>query len=252
MEVTSPQYLIVSPGFHRDSFVAPFVWGETFFEEETPHLKVTDIPPGETYANGDTVFDDQLPADTRTAIDGAPFVVATVDPARHGWTDDPEPGQKIWVELLGNRDNRIVDLTYTWGDGQTPTPANIEEGVPPEDADPADLLPETPDGWEKTGDGPVAGMGPVDDGHWANYASPAGVTYNVEVARFESADAAASAPSEWDLYTDKPVYVTRGNFGFAGGGVMNGGEIEVNNLVTLLGDSPALSEEYVRDNNINQ
>lgn len=123
---------------------------------------------------------------------------------------------------------------------------------PDENADTQGLLPEPPDSWEKVSEQEqLAGTIGAEGGYAANYNSPDNVggdvvdaDYRVEILRWSS-DSDAESESQ-GIYAEDPVLVTLGNFSFAGKGP------NVDDLVLLLSNSSALTEEYIRNNNMNE
>lgn len=59
-------------------------------------------------------------------------------------------------------------------------------GGPGADTDPGELVPSTPEGWEKTDQGDLAAMGNAVDGLYANYVDANGAQYRIEVIKFGS------------------------------------------------------------------
>lgn len=144
------------------------------------------------------------------------------------------------------------------GDGQNGTTTPEETGTeavptpPPSDADPREFLPEPPTGWEQgelveqTADS-LESIG-AEAGYGAFYTDPDGGEYYVEVLRWPSA---GDAESGWaETYSESPswlVYVTRNNFSFAANGPDTDGVAEA--VVTLVGNSPILTEGYIDRSN---
>jgi len=116
--------------------------------------------------------------------------------------------------------------------------------APDSDANPRDLLPAAPDGWTRSDvQQQSAGIVGAEAGFGASYHTPEDVRYAVEVLRWPSpGDANSDAP---DVYDSWSVLVTTGNFSFAGKGP------DLAAVETLLGESTALTVEYVRNNNRN-
>ncbi|MFC3477269.1 hypothetical protein [Halobacterium litoreum] len=116
--------------------------------------------------------------------------------------------------------------------------------APDSDANPRDLLPTAPDGWTRSDvQQQSAGMVGAEAGFGASYHTAEDVRYAVEVLRWPSSgDANSEAP---DVYDSWPVLVTTGNFSFAGKGP------DVGAVETLLGESSALTVEYVQKNDQN-
>jgi hypothetical protein len=115
-----------------------------------------------------------------------------------------------------------------------------DSNAPDPDANPEDLLPEAPEGWE-VDDEPqqqAAGMIGADAGFGQAFNSPSGSRYPVEIFRFSSESDAQDAEAYWT------AYVVRGNFTFAARGP------DIDNVYQLLGNSSALTEEYARNNDI--
>ena len=117
-------------------------------------------------------------------------------------------------------------------------------GGPSSDANPRDLLPDPPDGWTQ---GDVsqqsAGMVGAEAGYGAGYDDEGGQYYSVEILRWSSQSDAET--EGLDVYESGwSVYVVRNNFGFAGKGP------DVGKVVTLLGNSSALSQGYVEENDL--
>ncbi|MFB6250855.1 MAG: hypothetical protein ABEI27_04055 [Halobellus sp.] len=150
-----------------------------------------------------------------------------------------------------------TDAPTAGGDPASETPTAGGAGAesastPPSDADPRALLPEPPEGWEQgelveqTADS-LESVG-AEAGYGAFYTDADGGEYFVEILRWPSAGDAESAWEE--TYSDSPswvVYVTRNNFSFAANGPdADGVEDQV---VTLVGNSPALTDGYVDGNN---
>jgi hypothetical protein len=57
---------------------------------------------------------------------------------------------------------------------------------PGADTDPEELVPNTPDGWEKADQGELLSSGAAVDGLYANYVDPSGAEYRIEVIKFGS------------------------------------------------------------------
>ena len=130
-------------------------------------------------------------------------------------------------------------------DGGTPTP-------PASDADPRGLLPAPPEGWEQgelveqTEDS-LESVG-AEAGYGAYYTDSDGGEYYVEVLRWPSAE---DADAGWEeTYSESRswvVYASRAEFSFAGNGP---DESDVESaVVTLIGNSPALTESDVEGDN---
>jgi hypothetical protein len=118
-----------------------------------------------------------------------------------------------------------------------------DSNAPDSDANPRDLLPEAPEGWTTTtaANQQAASMIGAEAGFQRAFDDPDGVHYVVEFYRFPSkGDAEETA----DFYSDWTAYVVRGNFGFAGNGP------DVDKVYLMMENSPALTEEYVRDNDM--
>lgn len=116
---------------------------------------------------------------------------------------------------------------------------------PPADANPKNLLPETPDGWRKTqGQEQAAGMVEAEAGYSGGYRDRSGAYYGVEILRWSSNSDAKEKGQE--VYSSGwPIFVVIGNFGIAGKGA------DVGKLVMLLSNSSALSRDYIVNNNLN-
>lgn len=137
------------------------------------------------------------------------------------------------------------------GDTGTPTPDSGTPTPPPGDASPQDLLPAPPDGWSQgeTIEQNVESTG-AEAGYGGFYTDPEGGEYYVEILRWPSAgDAEAGWEGTYDGADSRWLaYVSRANFSFAGNGPDN--EKVGGAAVTLLGNSPALTEAYVTENNV--
>jgi len=108
------------------------------------------------------------------------------------------------------------------------------------DANPEELLPEAPVGWE-VDDEPLqqtAGIIGAESGFEQAFNAPSGNRYPVGVYRFSSESDAEDSDPFWT------AYVVRGNFTFPARGP------DIDNVYQLLGNSPALTEEYARNNDI--
>jgi hypothetical protein len=115
-----------------------------------------------------------------------------------------------------------------------------DSNAPDPDANPEDLLPEAPEGWE-VDDEPqqqAAGMIGADAGFEQAFNAPSGNRYPVGAYRFSSEGDAEDSGPFWT------AYVVRGNFTFPARGP------DIDNVYQLLGNSPALTEEYARNNDM--
>lgn len=114
---------------------------------------------------------------------------------------------------------------------------------PDSDANPKDLLPEAPDGWQVDTEAneQFASMIGAEAGFQRSFDDPTGDHYSVEFYRFPSQGDANDAKSTFSGWT---AYVVRNNFGFAG----NGADVE--KVYLMLGNSSALTEEYARNNDL--
>lgn len=112
---------------------------------------------------------------------------------------------------------------------------------PDEDADPEDLLPDPPEGWEQTlSNEQQAGMIGAVESHVRNYNSPDGREYAVECNRFANEGDAAADEYPSDIYS---VHVVNGVFTFAGRGP------DTDQLIMLMATSSVLTADFIRDNN---
>jgi hypothetical protein len=117
---------------------------------------------------------------------------------------------------------------------------------PDENENPANLLPEPPEGWTQTGNQEQsAGLVGAESGHAGDYEDSGGNQYDIEILRWTSESDAKEDGGE--VYESGwPVYVVHGNFGFAAKGP------DVDETVMLLSNSPSLTTEYINQNNLNR
>jgi hypothetical protein len=115
--------------------------------------------------------------------------------------------------------------------------------APPDDnADTQELLPEPPDNWEIVEEQQQLAL-ESEGGYAADYRSPDGGDYRVEIFRYRSADEALDSRK---YSAEEEVFLTQDNFGFSAQGP------DLDQVILLLGNSPTLTEEYIRENNMNE
>jgi len=113
------------------------------------------------------------------------------------------------------------------------------------DANPRHFLPAAPEGWEidTNANQQAAGLIGAEAGYSRSFDGPNDAHYAVEFYRFPSETAAEDEASVFET-SGWSAYVVRGNFAFAGRGP------DLDSVYLMLGNSPALTEEYARNNNI--
>jgi len=137
--------------------------------------------------------------------------------------------------------------------GSDPDNTDTSPATPDTDASPRDLLPEPPDGWRRTntreiGEGfqPESG---IETGRSGTYTPDGETGYRVGVYRFASKSDAteiASQTEERGEFFNWIYAVQHGNFII--GGTHSGGTDD--NLLSLLANSSALTQQYITENNL--
>lgn len=125
--------------------------------------------------------------------------------------------------------------------------------APDANADTQELLPEAPEGWKKTDENEqlvaLSGDG-AQGGYAASYDTPddvggnvAQADYRIWIFRWEDNTYAREYQAE---NAESPLYVVQNNFSFWGDGP------NLDDLITLFSNSPTLTEEYLKENNMNE
>lgn len=122
---------------------------------------------------------------------------------------------------------------------------------PDANADTQELLPEAPEGWKKTSEKEqLAFADGAQGGYSATYDTPDDVggdvtmaDYRIWIFRWENNTYAREYQAE---EAESPLYVVQNNFSFWGDGP------NLDDLITLFSNSPTLTEEYLKENNMNE
>lgn len=138
-------------------------------------------------------------------------------------------GRGLSIAVLGSL---LVTLA-----GCADVPSDIDPG-----ADPAEFMPETPQGWSLDDcQEQQAGIVGAEAGWGCSWQDADDRHHAVEILRWKTSDEAREGGDK--VYASGwTVYVAKGNFGFAGKGASH------DSVVFLLSHSPVLDDAYIRAN----